>query len=173
MVVNFGPTNALSDSKGFFSAVLDPSMMPAYSNIFFIVFPDTVTSQLSFYTTCTDSPCGHLSAAAHPRAHSLAWGIPPPDHSPSQLLSTDSSSRSTRKPRRTLFSSCWAFTHPSFFWGASPLSKDFKLSRAKDSIKIIFIDVLLSTHKKYTSDALRRAQCHLCGISRQKRHNLI
>lgn len=74
---NFGPTNALSDSKGklptpdgLFSVVLDPSMMPAYSNIFFIVFPDTGTSRLSLYTTWTDSSSGHPSAAVHPRAHS-------------------------------------------------------------------------------------------------------
>lgn len=145
---NFGSTNVLSDSKGklptpggLFSVVLDPSMTPAYSNTF-TIFPDTVTSQLPFYTTRTDAPSGHPSVAAHPRAHFRAWGIPHPTTTPAG--SSPQTAPCSRETSENTLLVLGALTQPSFFRGPSPLSTDFKLSGAKDSIKIIFIEVLLS-----------------------------
>lgn len=58
--------------------------------------------------------------------------------------------------------------------GAPPLSQKILSSLGPRTVlKSSLLMSYLVPHKKYTSDALRRAQCHLCGISRQKRHNLI
>lgn len=118
--------------------------MPAYFNIFFIVFLNTVTSRLSF-TYHWDrppslsplggsTPQGSLSSPSH----SLMGRIHPFNQIPNSPLWRYLLTGPTWKPGRILFLSCCTLIHCSFFWGASSLLTDFKLFGVKKNIKIIF-----------------------------------
>lgn len=111
------------------------------------VLPDTVTSQLPFTY--------HLDRLPSPGGP-LTWRSHPLDHNSNQLRSGETSSLERPppgsslnwKPPETAFSSCCTLTHHSLFWGASPFLMDFKFFGGKDSIKIIFTDLLFCTSKK-------------------------
>lgn len=83
------------------------------------------------------------------RPRSLTWRNHPLHHNSNQLPSGETSSLAGAawKPRGTVFSSCCTLTHHSLSWGAPPLI-GFKFFGGKDSIKIIFIDLLFCTSKK-------------------------
>lgn len=106
------------------------------------------------HTTWTDSPPPVALSGGAPRAHSPAlshgeithWTTIPISF---RLERPPPGSSLNWNPPGTAFSSCCTLTHRSLFWGASPFLMGFKFFGGKDSIKIIFTDLLFCTSKKF------------------------
>lgn len=149
MDCSFGPTKALSDSKGklptsqgLSSVTVDPSSDPSplqhplhclsFLTLSLPAVLYTPAGQTLFPSPLSGStPEGSLS--------SFTWRIHPLNHNSSKSLQRYLLTGPAWEPGRILCLSCCTLTHHSFFWVPPLFLRDFKIFRGKKSIKIIFI----------------------------------